>query len=628
MTKDMNHQRRGVLHDADGKAISVPLRDGLPSSADRVRYPGFKQEKVLLKQGTVRMPGYQPLPCDMIFERDVPIKLDNGNTIYTDVFRPNDDQPHPAIMSCSPYGKEVGGQWIDDVPHRAGIKKGQTSGLHKFEGPDPAYWVPYGYAIVNPDLQGAFKSEGFIHFFGNDYGREGAQIIEWIASQPWSNKKVGMSGNSWLAISQWFVAAQRPKHLAAIAPWEGLNNAYTEVGTHGGVPTAEFVEILTDTFASDTEGIEDCISAMQEHPLMDDYWRDKIVPLEKINTPAYIVASYTNFIHTYGTFEGWRRISSSDKWLRVHNNQEWHDYYQKENEDDLRKFFDYYLANKDNDWKQTPKVRLSVLNPGGKDIINRPENEFPLARTKYTKLYLNNQNKKLQLAPEKSSQVLVYNSDDAKHRSVTYKYRFTKKTEITGYLKLRLWVAALDADDMDLHITLCKRNPLGFKEPGIPDMDPEANGYLRVSLRELDKEHSTEWNPKQTMAHSQKLAKKQIVPVDICIWPMGMLFGKGDQLQLKIEAHKISSIKNAPFASMFGKAKVSVPAESEPYTYDPKKDHPQMKVMGGNPEKVAPDGQYNIDHRMPQDVNHGRHAVYAGGEYDSYLLVPVIPPQK
>lgn len=621
-------QRRGILHDANGKEISVPLRNVLPTTAKRVRYPGFKPGTELLKKGTVRMPGYAPLPVDIVFERDVPIKLSNGNTIYTDVFRPNDDKEHPAIMTMSPYGKEIGGQWLDDVKFRAGVKKNQTTGLHKFEGADPGYWVQYGYAIVNPDLQGANKSEGFIHFFGNDYGREGAEIIEWIADQKWSNQAVGMSGNSWLAISQWFVAAQHPKHLKAIAPWEGLNNAMNEVGTHGGVPTAEFVEILTDTFASDTDGVEDDIAAMQEHPLMDDYWKDKIVPLEEIDTPAYIVASYTNFIHTYGTFEGWRRISSKDKWLRVHDIQEWPDYYTKENEDDLRKFFDYYLKGEtDNGWQDTPKVRLSVLNPGGKNIINREENEFPLARTKYTRLYLNAENRKLQLEPVAKENVLTYNSDDPKKRSVTFKYRFPEKTEITGYIKLRLWVSALDADDMDLHVTMSKLNPLGFKYPSVSGMEPVANGYMRVSMRELDEENSTEWNPKQTLEKSEKLQPGEIVPIDISIWPMGMIFGKGDMLELKVEAHKIGSMKDAPFASMFGSAKLEVPALDENYTYDPKTEHPKMVELGGDSEEVSSDGEYNIEHRMPKDVNKGRHAIYAGGKYDSYLLVPVIPPK-
>lgn len=54
-------------------------------------------------------------------------------------------------MAWSPYGKEIGGQWLDDVPGRSGVPKDWVSDLQKFEGPDPAYWVAHGYAIVNPD---------------------------------------------------------------------------------------------------------------------------------------------------------------------------------------------------------------------------------------------------------------------------------------------------------------------------------------------------------------------------------------------------------------------------------------------------------------------------------------------
>ena len=59
----------------------------------------------------------------------------DGVTIYTDIFRPNDDKPHPAIMAMSPYGKEIGSQWLDDTLNHAGIPMDATSGLQKFEGP-------------------------------------------------------------------------------------------------------------------------------------------------------------------------------------------------------------------------------------------------------------------------------------------------------------------------------------------------------------------------------------------------------------------------------------------------------------------------------------------------------------
>lgn len=193
--------------------------------ATSARYTGYKPETLLLKKGSIRLKGYKQLECDIIMERDVPVVLRDEVTIYIDIFRPNDNEKHPAIMAKSPYGKEIGSQWLDDTPNHAEIPMEDTSGLQKFEGPDPSYWCNHGYAIINPDVRGAYKSEGVILFFGSDYGRDGEDIIEWAATQDWCNGKLGMSGNSWLAISQWFTAAQQPEHLAAIAPWEGFSDA-------------------------------------------------------------------------------------------------------------------------------------------------------------------------------------------------------------------------------------------------------------------------------------------------------------------------------------------------------------------------------------------------------------------
>jgi hypothetical protein len=67
-----------------------------------------------------------------------------------------------------------------------------------------------------------------------------------------------------------------------------------------------------------------------------------------------------------GTFEGYRRLGSTDKWLRIDNRQEWVDQYDPASEADLLKFFDYFLRGADNGWQKTPKVRMAILDPGGK----------------------------------------------------------------------------------------------------------------------------------------------------------------------------------------------------------------------------------------------------------------------
>jgi hypothetical protein len=112
--------------------------------------------------------------------------------------------------------------------------------------------------------------------------------------------------------------------------------------------------------------IEDQARMQPSDDLMNPYWENQAAKLEKITVPAYVVASYTSPIHAHGSFEGFRRISSKERWLRVHNTGEWPDYYQPEYVEDLRKFFDRYLKGIKNGWEKTPRVRLSVLDPGAK----------------------------------------------------------------------------------------------------------------------------------------------------------------------------------------------------------------------------------------------------------------------
>lgn len=602
-----------TLHDAQGREMKVPLRKALPVDAPRVRYPGFKPEKLVLKAGSVRREGAMPLPCDILLERDVAIKLRDGVTIYADVFRPVGDEACPAILAWSPYGKEIGGQMLDDVPMRSGVPLSATSGLEKFEGPDPAYWVAHGYAIVNPDKRGAYMSEGNLLYWGHEDALDGCDVIEWIASRPWSNGKVGMSGNSWLTVSQWFIAAERPEHLAAIAPWEGFCDHYRESGTRGGIPAPEFPEMIAETFASAHGMLEDQPRMIVERPFMCDYWEDKAARVENIEIPAYVVASYTNSVHTHGSFAGFRRMASKEKWLRVHNTSEWFDYYTPENVEDLRRFFDHYLKGIDNGWEQTPRVRLSVLNPGGTDIVGRTEEEFPLARTQYRKLYLSAADSTLCTTLPDQQAVSEYQSDSVRHE-VSYRYRMEKPTELTGYMKLHLWVSAPDHDDMDLAVRVEKLSRDGQPLPDRTGNIIAATGLMRVSMRQLDEARSTEAEPYYTFTTEQKLKPGEIVPVEIEIWPMGLYFNEGEMLQLTVGAYQPANA-----AIPFGSASISVPREG--YTFMPGQPV-DMITVGGNATQCADPTDVVVS---PATHNAGRHRIYTGGQYDSYLYVPEIP---
>lgn len=314
---------------------------------------------------------------------------------------------------------------------------------------------------------------------------------------------------------------------------------------------------------------------IRKYPLMNGYWEDKAARVEKIKIPAYVVASWTNLLHSRGTLDGFRRLSSNDKWLRVHNTHEWGDYYTPENVEYLRRFFDRYLKGIQNGWESTPRIHLSVLDPGGVDQVNRPEKEFPLARTQYQKLFLDASTGTLSPNPVKQKSLNLYKADDSKGQAA-FTIQFDKDTELTGYMKLRLWVEADGAGDMDLFVVVQKLDQQGKLLPTLvlDEPCPGAPGQLRVSHRELDEARSTPYEPFHTHRREQLLRPKEIVPVDIGIWATSMLWRAGQQLRVIVAGHEL-----APF-----------------------------RVESGVLLR-----------------NRGEHIIHTGGKFDSHLLVPIIP---
>lgn len=537
-------------------------------------YPGFAPGTRVLPAGSVHRQGGQPLAVDVLEERDVALTLRDGTTIYTDVFRPVGEQPVPVILAWSPYGKRGGKLNLDVFPERAGVPEEWEDGLDKFESVNPGYWVSHGYAVANVDPRGVFASDGDIHLLGRQEAEDEYDTIEWLAAQPWSTGKVALAGNSWLAMAQWFVAALKPPHLAAIAPWEGANDIYRHSAARGG--------ILDDVFPGRILGglsgngyTEDQAAAAVARPLYDAYWDSKRADLEAIEVPAYIAASWTNIVHGHGTLEGWRRISSPQKWLRVHNTHEWHDFYTPAHVDDLRRFFDYILKGADNGWEATPPVRLSVLDPGHTDLVDRAESAYPLARQQWRTLFLDAESGALGAAPAQSSDRAYEPDADG----IVFRHTFDDETEINGYGKVRLWVSAEDADDLDVFVYLTKIDADGTERqpeiiPGRFHVGP--NGRLRASLRELDAERSTASEPFHPFTTVHKLAPGEIVALDIPLWPYAMRFHAGETLQLRVNGEDLLVRPEFP--------------------------------------------------KLPRitTLNRGRHVVYTGGEHDSHLLLPVV----
>jgi predicted acyl esterase len=512
----------------------------------------------------------------MRIERDIAVKMRDGVNIYIDIYRPDGATNVPAIVAYA-SGKKPEDRVRRGVPHHGGSDWGlyDASDYAMGEGPDPAYWCKYGYAMVNTDYRGAGHSGGVGQLFGTQGGRDVHDLVEWLATQDWSNGKIGMAGNSQLATWQWVGAAEEPPHLAAIAPWEGWTDLYRQIVCPGGIPEIGVRSGAIKNWCGG-DGVEDDIAMVHKYPFMNSYWEDKIARLDKIKVPAYITANFKHW-HLLGALNAFRQIPGRNKWLRFINNQEWPDFYTIPHMDDLRSFFDRYLKGIDNEWETTPRVRLCVLDPGGLDQINRPEKEWPLARTRYEKLYLDASSETLSRQPVQKESQARYDSQTGQ---ANFLVKFDRDTELTGYFKLRLWVEADDANDMDLFIYVQKLDHKGTFLPSyiLGHMHPGAQGWLRVSHRELDPKRSTPEEPYLTHMHQQLIRPKEIVPVEIPIWPMGMLWHAGQQLRVIVSGHYIDT---------------RGPEWWEKFHYEAQ--------------------------------NHGDHIIHTGGKYDSNLLIPHIP---
>lgn len=516
---------------------------------------------------------YEAAP-DILCEQDVAVKMRDGVTIYCDIFRPaNAVGKIPVIVSWSWFGKRPGdgmSEW-----QLMGVPPQTVSKLAKFESPDPMYWCHNGYAVANVDVRGAGHSEGNVHIFTHQDGEDGYDFVEWIAAQHWCNGKVGMSGNSGVAMHQWGIAAQQPPHLACIAPWESTTDLYRESLFEGGIPALSFNEFIAAQVTG-PNGVDDQVAMARKYPLMNGYWEDKIPDFSKVRIPVYQTAGFSHF-HLRGSVNAFRKAKSRKKWIRMHRDFEWPDSYMPENLEDLKKFYDRYLKDIRNGWEMTPRVRLDVMDAFDCDYqVKRAETSFPLDRTEYIRYYLDGDKMAMQDAPVSAESKVIY---DPETEEAVFNMEFTEDTELTGYMYLRLFVEADGHDDMDMFVNIQKADENGNWIPWttLGEPHPGAWGKIRVSHRELDPKLSTKFQP--VMAHKRelKLGKGEIVPVDIEIVPSSRIWHKGQKLRIQIAGRYIRE------------------GWFEPLSWD--------------------------------TDNKGKHIIHTGGQYESFLQVPVIPPR-
>ncbi|KAK7911854.1 X-Pro dipeptidyl-peptidase C-terminal non-catalytic domain-containing protein [Apiospora marii] len=575
-------------------------------------YVGFTPGKTEVLKAGAKPFDAKPIPSDIRIDHDVEVVVRDGARLYMDVYRPpgsSKDEPVPAVLSWSFYGKKYSA--LDMLPictWHCCVPRSDLSGLEKFEGLDPAYWCPRGYAIVSVDTRGAGHSDGQICVMGTQDAEDGYDVVEAVARMDWCNGRVGMAGNSALAIAQWFIAAQQPPSLAAIAPWEGMGDMYREQFCRGGWFSMSNFDLIAKAIVrgQPDSGLEHFDEMYRRSPTQNAYWKQKRVDMTKIQCPAYIRGSDVSSIHTMGCIRAWLEIPHDDKWIHWSSKQEWYELYSEPHSmDELAVFFDRYLRGVENGWEsKTPKVRWSALQFGNREPIdNIVIDGFPVKGTDYRELFFQPDGRLAGETPSSATSV-TYNSED-RHSFAEFTYTFTEPARLIGLPKAVVYMSCDSRDDFTAFTILRKKDkdgkdlmhlnfpmhatPVNSIEE-IPEKDQASlnlhlgsMGILRASQRAVDESRSIHPQfPFHPHEKQEKITPGNIVKLEIGIWAMGVDFDAGESISIRVGGQYPSI---AEFTSFSG----------------PRPEHEQ---------------------------NRGEHKVHFGGEYPSSVILPFTPLKR
>jgi putative CocE/NonD family hydrolase len=153
------------------------------------------------------------------------IRMDDGVELGATITFPSQDGSSPApgrfpvVLNVTPYG-------------RNGLCSCDSAGDY----------ASRGFVLAVVDVRGTGGSQGNLNdnYFSPREARDGYELVEYLGTQPWSNGKVGMSGGSYLGITQYLIAEQQPPHLAAIAPIEAFADIYNDAAFPGGIQSMFF----------------------------------------------------------------------------------------------------------------------------------------------------------------------------------------------------------------------------------------------------------------------------------------------------------------------------------------------------------------------------------------------------
>ena len=520
---------------------------------------------------------------------DIKIPTRDDSYLLADIYRPLKSGRYPTIVNFGAYGK---GFFMGPICSEADVLAKEAMEDSYFEGNpnnipvenhetlNTVDWVPDGYVIVRVDSRGSGKTPGKFKQFSLQEAMDFYDSIEWAAKQKWSNGNVGTWGISYWAMTQWNMAQLQPPSLKAMVPIMGSNDSFRGYIFNGGLYN-RFNRVVKNT-CGEWDGVE-WIDIAKANPFYDPELYGPIgslcitPDLSKIKAPLWSVMPQLHpGIHIRDSSEGYIRAGSKHKKLTIIGGQMYAWPYSKDAIAEFKQFFEYWLKGIDNGAMDGPPVNIMVRTGWG-NYSWQQENEWPIARTRYVRYYLDatpsgwegdgrrddfmrlSQNR-----PEKETKATYsagvnlgeipkdrprgpfapkrVGGDPGWSHGVSFITEpLAEDTLIAGYLKLGLWASA-NATDMDIVASFRVMDENNHEivyglENNYARYVPVTMGWLKVSHRKTDPEKSTEYRPwhTHTKANYQPLTPDEVVEVEVEIWPTTAMIKKGCRIRLDIQ---------------------------------------------------------------------------------------------
>ncbi len=199
----------------------------------------------------------------------VMVPMRDGIELAADVYLPPGKGPWPTVLLRTPYGRKGAKDLALQTNKR-------------------------GYAFVAQDFRGRFESQGndYPVFTHDGWGKhqDGYDTVEWIASLPWSNGKVGTIGASAPGIAQNMMAPSRPPHLVCQYVGVAFSSMYHQAAYQGGA----FRKSLVETWLESNMFSHKNLQIIRAHPDYDDFWKsiDPQRMAHKVNVPVLFAGGW------------------------------------------------------------------------------------------------------------------------------------------------------------------------------------------------------------------------------------------------------------------------------------------------------------------------------------------------